>query len=151
MIYATTSDASSVMMSVMGRKNINLPIIPFQNASGTNGARVVSVPDNTGRKTSPVAILAALTIFILALSKIRCVFSITTMASSSTIPSASRNENNTIKLIVMPMIGSESNDTHMESGTDNDTMNALFTPIKHISTSNTTIKPITMVLISSCN
>ena len=45
----------------MGRKNMNLPIIPFQNARGTNGARVVIVPANTGTNTSPAACLAAVT------------------------------------------------------------------------------------------
>ena len=33
-MYATTNDANNVMINVIGRKNINLPMIPFQNASG---------------------------------------------------------------------------------------------------------------------
>src|SRR6201996_6074083 len=105
MMYATTSDANKVIISVIGRKNIKGPIKLFQNAKGTNGAKVVMVPENTGINTSPAAILAALVIGIAPLAKIRCVFSITTIASSTTIPSASKNENNTIILSVNPIAG----------------------------------------------
>ncbi len=79
---------------------MNLPIIPFQKSNGTNGASVVRVPLNTGKNTSPVAILAAILISRLPFSKSRCVFSITTMASSTTIPNASKNANNTIIFMV---------------------------------------------------
>jgi hypothetical protein len=47
---------------------MNLPIIPLQNASGINGASVVIVPDNTGKNTSPAAILAATLMFRFPLS-----------------------------------------------------------------------------------
>jgi hypothetical protein len=58
-------------MRVIGRKNINSPIIPSQKASGIKGANVVKVPAKTGKNTSPVADLAALIIGTLPLSKIR--------------------------------------------------------------------------------
>ena len=50
---------------------MNLPMMPGQNNSGTNGASVVNVPENTGKKTSPVACFAAFLIGTLPLSKIR--------------------------------------------------------------------------------
>src|SRR5690349_18105784 len=100
MIYATINEADKVTINVTGKKYINSPIIPGQNNKGKKGANVVKVPDNTGKNTSPVATLAACTIGTLPLSKIRCVFSITTIASSTTIPSPSKKENNTIMFMV---------------------------------------------------
>ncbi|MCY1521779.1 hypothetical protein D9M68_566060 [compost metagenome] len=143
-------------MSVTGRKNINLPIIPGQNKSGAKGASVVNVPENTGRKTSPAAILAAFTIGILPLSKIRCVFSITTMASSTTIPNPNRKENKTIMFMVKlkpnipPKIGIAKKAINMERGTEEATKMAFVTPIKNIRITVTRIKPMIMVLIRSC-
>ena len=52
------------MIKVTGKKYMNFPTTPCQNANGKKGARVVKVPENTGRKTSPAAFLAALTILI---------------------------------------------------------------------------------------
>src|SRR6185312_10008194 len=137
------------MISVMGRKNIKWPITLFQNASGINGASVVIVPENTGKNTSPAAILAALAIGTLPLAKIRCVFSITTIASSTTIPSAKRKENNTIIFNVKPIHGITKNAMKQDNGTDNATNIALVLPMKNISTRVTSTKPITIVLIRS--
>ena len=39
-MYATTSEAVSVMINVTGRKNMNFPITLFQNMSGKKGAMV---------------------------------------------------------------------------------------------------------------
>ena len=101
------SEANKVMISVTGMKYMNLPTIPGQKASGTKGASVVSVPDKIGTKTSPAAILAALTMlsFPIPCLNILCVFSITTMASSTTMPSAKMKENITSMFIVNPMRG----------------------------------------------
>lgn len=126
-----------------------MPIKLFQKASGTKGAKVVIVPENTGRNTSPAAILAASLIGTFPLAKIRCVFSITTMASSTTIPSASRNENNTIIFNVKPIAGITRNAIKHDNGTDNATKMALVVPIKNIRITVTSKKPITMVLIKS--
>ena len=81
---------------------MNLPIMPGQNNSGKKGANVVSVPANTGMKTSPAAIRAEIVEFSLPLlsKKIRCVFSITTIASSTIIPSPNNNAKSTIKFRV---------------------------------------------------
>ena len=45
-------------------------MIPGQNAKGINGAKVVIVPLNTGKNTSPAAFLAAVLISTFPLSKI---------------------------------------------------------------------------------
>ena len=50
---------------------MNLPMIPGQNKRGKNGARVVTVPDSTGTKISPAALLAACSTGILPFAKIR--------------------------------------------------------------------------------
>ena len=83
---------------------MNLPTIPGQKASGENGARVVSVHDRIGRKTSPAALFAARTIFG-SFRCVLCVFSITTIASSTTIPSAKIKPNITIIFMVNQRLG----------------------------------------------
>ncbi len=138
------------MIKVIGRNFINSPIVPGQKASGTNGASTTSVPESTGRNTSPAAILAALRMGTLPLSKTRCVFSITTIASSTTIPSASRNENRVIKFNVNPMVGNTRKAMKLETGTERPTKMAFVAPMKNISTIVTKIKPIMIVLIRSC-
>ena len=128
---------------------MNLPITPGQKANGTKGASTTSVPDNTGKNTSPAAILAALRMGTLPLSNTRCVFSITTIASSTTIPSASRKENRVIIFKVKPSVGNTRNAMKLESGTDNPTKMALVAPMKNIRINVTRIKPMMMVLIRS--
>src|SRR5579862_2204654 len=138
---------------------MNLPMMPGQNNNGKNGASVVSVPDNTGINTSPAAILAAMVEFIFPFDceNMRCVFSITTMASSTMIPNPKSNANNTMKFSVTfaPMIrlaaGKKTNATNMLNGTDNATKNALVTPMKNIKMSNTRTKPITIEFTKSLN
>src|SRR5688572_20448488 len=150
-IYATSNEAISVMISVIGRKNMNSPMSPSQNASGINGASVVSVPDNTGTNTSPAAAFAAFAIGTFPLLKTRCVFSITTMASSTTIPNANRNAKSTIMFMVKPMVGINRKARNIDKGTDMATNNALVAPMKNISSSVTRINPIMIVLIRSCS
>ena len=129
---------------------MNLPMMPGQKAKGINGAKVVMVPLNTGKKTSPAAFLAAILMSSFPLSKIRCVFSITTIASSTTIPKANKNANNTIIFILNPMVGININAINIDKGTESATNNAFVTPIKNIKIKVTKIKPIMMVLIKSC-
>ncbi|OIQ69165.1 hypothetical protein GALL_492360 [mine drainage metagenome] len=136
-------------MSVIGRKNIKCPIRLFQNARGIKGASVVIVPEKTGKNTSPAAIFAAFLIGTAPLAKMRCVFSITTIASSTTIPNASRNEKSTIIFSVNPMAGISKKAIKQESGTESATKTALVLPIKNIRITVTKINPIMMVLIRS--
>ena len=77
-------------------------MIPGQKSNGTKGAKVVSVPAKTGNHTSPAAIRALFCalIFPFPSIKIRCVFSITTIASSTIMPRPKSNANNTMKFKV---------------------------------------------------
>ena len=109
------------------------------------------VPENTGKNTSPVACFAACLMGIFPLPKIRWVFSITTIASSTTIPKASKKENNTIMFMVKPILGIIINAIAIDNGTDKATNMALVNPIKNMRIMVTKTKPITMVLIKSCN
>ena len=132
-------------------------MIPGQNNKGKNGAKVVMVPANTGINTSPAAILAEVVAVSLPLpcTKIRWVFSITTMASSTIIPSPNKSANNTIKFKVMLVpinklpAGKNTKATNILNGTDKATKNALVTPIKNMSTINTNTNPITMEFTNS--
>ena len=128
---------------------MNLPITPGQKANGINGANTTSVPDNTGKKTSPAAIFAAFRIGTLPLSKTRCVFSITTIASSTTMPNARRNEKSVIRLKVKPSVGNTKKAMKLEIGTDIATKNAFVAPMKNIRIITTNTKPIMIVLIRS--
>ena len=87
---------------------------------------LLSVPASTGTNTSPAAIIAAIVevSFPLPCIKMLCVFSITTMASSTIIPKPNNNANSTIKFSVtcVPIIisakGKNTNATNMLKGTD---------------------------------
>ena len=76
-------------------------------------------------------------------------FSITTIASSTIIPKASKNENNTIKFIVKPKDGINNMATRTDNGTARPTNTADCKPMKNINTNTTNIKPIITVLIRS--
>ena len=138
---------------------MNLPMIPGQNNNGKNGAKVVMVPANTGINTSPAAILAEVVAVSLPLpcTKVRWVFSITTMASSTIIPNPNKRANSTIKfkVILVPInklpAGKNTKATNILNGTDKATKKAFVTPIKNINTINTNINPITMEFTNSVN
>ena len=85
---ATISDARQGKDQHDRQIDHEFPISPGQNKRGKNGASVVSVPASTGINISPAAALAAIAeeIFPFPSVKIRCVFSITTIASSTIIP-----------------------------------------------------------------
>ena len=103
MIKATTKDAANVKINMAGKYTMNFPMIPGQNNNGKKGAKVVTVPANTGTNTSPAAIFAEVVAVNLPFpcTKIRCVFSITTMASSTIIPKPNNRANSTIKFKVI--------------------------------------------------
>ena len=56
---ATKSEHDSVMMSVSGMYDMNLPMTPGQKSIGTNTATVVAVEATTAAPTSAVARRAA--------------------------------------------------------------------------------------------
>ena len=138
---------------------MNLPIIPGQNNNGKKGASVVMVPANTGINTSPAAILAEVVAvnFPLPATKILCVFSITTIASSTIIPSPNNNAKSTMKfrVICVPTTkspaGKNTKATNILNGTDKATKKAFVTPMKNINTTNTKMNPITIELTNSVN
>ena len=117
------------------------------------------VPANTGTNTSPAAILADTVAdnFPLPCIKIRWVFSITTIASSTIIPNPNKSANRTIKfrVILFPTISSapgiNTKATNILKGTDKATKKALVTPMKNISTINTSTNPIIIELTNSVN
>ena len=157
MIKATTKEAARVKMSIVGRYIMNFPMIPGQKSNGKKGASVVTVPANTGINTSPAAIRAAMPVGMRPFPciKMRWVFSITTMASSTIIPSPNNSANSTIKLRVTcePTIrsaaGRNTNATNILSGTDNATKKAFTTPMKNINTISTNTKPMIIEFTSS--
>ena len=159
MIKATTKEAAKVNINMAGKYTMNLPMIPGQNNNGKNGAKVVTVPANTGMNTSPAAILAEVVAvnFPLPCTKIRCVFSITTIASSTIIPNPNSKANNTMKfkVILVPInilpAGKNTKATNILNGTDKATKKALVTPIKNINTINTKTNPITIEFTNSVN
>ena len=150
MINATNNEAAKVNINMVGKYTMNLPMIPGQNNSGKKGASVVNVPAKTGTNTSPAAIRAAIAedIFPLPSTNMRWVFSITTMASSTIIPSPKSKAKRTMKFRVtcVPTIksapGKNTNATNILRGTDSATKKALVTPIKNIRIINTKINPI---------
>ena len=148
--YATINEAIKVQISVIGKNFINSPTIPGQNKSGTKGIIVVTVPDKTGTKTSDAANLTASMIEICRyLLKIRWEFSITTIASSTTIPSPNRKAKSTMVFKVNPKKYSGINAKRADRGTDNPTKIASLTPIKNIKTNTTKMKPKITVLTKS--
>ncbi len=118
---------------------------------------MAAVPAATGINTSPAASLALRAMGTLPLLYIRWVFSMTTIASSTIIPSPNNKAKSTMKFKVtlVPMIafaiGKNMNATKTLSGTLNATKNAFVTPIKNIRMNNTRTKPMIMVLTSSPN
>ena len=145
---ATINEANSVAISVMGKYRMNSPMMPGQNMSGTNGATLTSVPLNTGKKTSPAAFFTAKLMGMFSSWKIRCVFSMTTIASSTTMPNASRKANMTTVLSVNLRSGKTkakaemiTNAMNADSGTESPTNSASVVPMKNMSTNTTNTKP----------
>ncbi len=95
---AMKSEEVKTIINVIGMYDINSPIILRQKSSGTKAASVVAVDEIIGIATSPVACFAA-SITEYPLSTNRCMFSVTTIALSTSIPNARINEKRTIILM----------------------------------------------------
>ena len=91
---ATKRDEDRVTIRVMGRYFMNSPMIPGQKTMGKKAASVVRVEPITGQATSPVAFMAASTRGM-PCCMYRYIFSIITMALSTSIPRARVKENKT--------------------------------------------------------
>ena len=135
---------------MIGRYFMNSPTIPGQKSKGKNGEIVVKVPDKTGTKTSDAANLTASTIvnFLKLLNNL-CAFSITTMASSTTIPKPNKNPKRTMVFKVKSKLGIKRKVNKAERGTESPTNTASRTPIKNINTITTNKNPRITVLIKS--
>ena len=77
----------------------NLPVIPGMNATGTNTASNTSVVAITGPVTSAIALVTASRIGSFSSTRIRSTFSITTIASSTTMPIARTSPNSVMVLM----------------------------------------------------
>ena len=138
------------MINVIGKYFMNSPTIPGQNSKGKKGEMVVNVPDNTGINTSEAANLtdSVMVNFLKLLNK-RCAFSMTTIASSTTIPSPKRKPKRTIVFKLKSKDGMNKKVNKADKGTDKPTNTASLTPMKNINTITTKMKPRTTVLIKS--
>ena len=126
---ATKSDDERTMISVTGRYLMKLPTIPGQNISGKNAASVVAVDEIMGIAISLVPFLTAFSLFT-PCSIIRYTFSITTMALSTSIPSASTRLNSTILLMVYPICFKTRNEISIDIGMARPEKMALRRPMK---------------------
>ena len=99
MIRPTNKELASTTMSVIGRNFMNSPMMPGHMSSGMNTATVVAVLAMIGQATSPMPFLAARNGDCPSLMR-RCVFSITTMPLSTSMPSASTRLKSTIMFSV---------------------------------------------------
>ena len=98
---AINSDASSTAISVMGRNFMNSPITPGQNASGMNAASVVQVDAMIGHAIRRAALEYASWRSMPSAMR-RSANSVTTIAPSTSRPTAMINANSTIMLMLMP-------------------------------------------------
>ena len=96
--------------------------MPGQNNNGKNGATFTSVPVKHRPEHFTSSLFHGIhNIHILCLLNIRCEFSITTMASSTTIPNANKNANNTITFNENPKPGKNKNANIELKGTESPT------------------------------
>ena len=128
------------MIRVSGRYFMNSPMMPGQNAIGAKAASVVAVAAMTGIATSAVPSLAA---FFRSwpCSMNRYVFSTTTIALSTSIPSARMRLNSTTMFMVKPISCITLKESSIESGMAMPTKEAFAIPRKNRSTATTRMRP----------
>ena len=119
---------------------MNSPIRPGQKAIGANAARVVAVAAITGMATSAVASFAA-SFRSYPCSRKRKMFSTTTIALSTSIPSARMRLKSTTMFIVKPMSCMMLKESSIESGIAMPTNDAFAMPRKKSRTATTRISP----------
>src|SRR5262249_20274841 len=91
------------------------PDIPLKNADGTNTAHNVSAIDNSAPPTSSIVLWAASTADM-PVRILRSTFSTTTMASSTTIPTARTSPNKDRLLTDIPNMASTINEASSDTG-----------------------------------
>jgi hypothetical protein len=140
-------EAVSVMMTVIGRKDMNFPGIPGINMRGKKGAIVVSVPVKTAAATSPTPRLAAaVTERSGVVVKWRYTFSTTTIELSTTIPKTRIKDIRTTMFKVKPMTGIKMKAMIMDIGMAIPTNRAFVSPMKNMRIKTTTMNPRMTVL-----
>ena len=92
-------DAASVTISVIGRYFMKSPTMPGQNSSGEKAAMRVSVAAMTGPDMRLAASSKAISLGMPSDMR-RSAYSVTMIASSTSMPTARMSENSTIMLIV---------------------------------------------------
>ena len=87
-VRATSSEHSTATTTVKLNGPKNSPAMPLMNATGTNTAQIVSVVATTARPISIAASMAA-SFGFLPMRKCRTMFSTSTIASSTRMPTTS--------------------------------------------------------------
>ena len=128
-VIATISDINiaNVMVSAWSRNNC--PATPCTNTSGKNTATVVRVDAITAIETSRAPLTAACRIVAPA-SRMRAMFSSTTIESSTTIPVASASPPSDMTLRLTPAWPMKKNVVIRDIGSDRKMMNVLRTSLR---------------------
>src|SRR3984957_13611603 len=99
---------------------------PESNVTGTNTMQIDMVETNAGIATcSALSRIALASGFFSPAPRFRCVFSISTVASSTSMPTASASPPRDITLIVSPRAEDTAIGNHMASGADAQTISVL--------------------------
>ena len=124
-----------------------LPVTPDTNSIGVNAAIVVSTPKITGTMTSYVPRIAALVPLPVRVC-VLWMFSPTTIASSTTMPSTRMNANSDIMLIETSNTGISAIEPRKDTGMPSVTHSASRRRRNSASTTNTIAKPVIALLAS---
>ena len=101
---ASKRETAKITITTTGKGHQNFPVSPGISKRGIKAIIVVAILKITGRETSLVPAIAA-SIGLSPFLRYSYTFSPTTMASSTTIPSTTRNPNMEIMLILTPTSG----------------------------------------------
>ena len=123
-----------------GNSPVTLPMMPGTNSIGAKAAMVVSTPKVTGASTSSVPRTAALVRFPVRTCVV-WMFSPTTMASSTTMPSTKMNANSEIILIDWSNSPMQAIAPRNEIGMPRVTQNANRMRRNRVNTTKTSTKP----------
>ena len=145
---ATKSEATRVTITVMGRYFMNSPMMPGQKTRGPKAQIVVSVEAITGAVTWLVPCSAA-SVRLMPMPRCRKMFSTTTIALSTSMPSARISEKSTTMFSVMPIARSTMKLSSIEKGIAEPTKSEFVQPRKRKSTATTRIRPLRMLFSSS--
>ena len=127
-------------MKANGITAMNLPITPETNKSGMNVITVVITPDTTDGSTSAVPSIAACT-RPFPILRWRSTLSLTTIASSTSMPTAIRKANIESMLSVWSPANMSAPVPSIDTGTPIATQNPIFRSKKSASSTNTIANP----------